>query len=212
MIAEILYPTLCYIFSSFPNGYFITKWATKKDIRKLGYQKLSGSNVIKNIGVLPGVFSGSIDILKGVLAVAGAQILGFSGELQAISGVLALCGQMWPVFLKFWGGRGGAVSIGAFLVFSPKILCIAIIIWLVCKILSKDKGAAIGMILFYILCAIFGSYWQIEGIVMFSIIALDLILIQRMLGKPGSLLKIRDRKIILWRLLLDRDTKRKLYV
>jgi len=209
MSEVILWLVFSYLFASIPQGYLIVRWWGKGDIRRIGREKLSASNIIENVGFLPGLLSGLIDAFKGAIAVFGAQCLGFSGEIQALSGLLAICGQMWPCFLRFWGGRGGATSVGALLVLSPKIVFFSGIIWILLKLISKDKGAAIGMMLFYLCSGGLGFYFKIKEVMIFSSLALVLILIQRLLGKPGSLRKIQDKKVILWRILLDRDTKEK---
>jgi len=207
MTKYLLWLTFSYLFASIPNGYLITKWVARKDIRKIGKEKLSGSNVIQNIGFLPGVISGVFDILKGILAVWGASRLGFPESVQVVAGVFALCGQMWPIFLKFWGGRGGSVCAGTILILSPKIFTISVVIWILSKIFSKEMGAAVGMTLFCVSTIILGFYFLARPVVMFALPAFVLILLQRLLGRPGSLAKIKDKKIILWRLTLDRDTK-----
>jgi len=196
-----------YLFGSIPNGYLITKLTSGKDIRKIGKKKLSSSNIMKNVGYLPGILSACIDILKGTIAVYCAQVLGFSAQIQATAAILALSGQMWPVFMKFWGGRGGATCIGAFLILSSKITLISLAVWVIFKLALKKIGAAIGMFVFLILAGILGAYYNQEGVILFSVIATILVLIQRVLGEPGSLGKIKDKKIILFRFFLDRDTK-----
>jgi len=203
---EVFWLLFSYLFASIPNGYLITKWMTGKDIRKIGAEKLSGSNIIQNVGVLPGLFSSLFDVLKGVVAVYGAQILGFSATFQALAGICALCGQMWPLFLNFWGGRGGSVLIGSLLILSWQTLFISGALWILFKIISRDKGAPLGMLLFLILATIMGFYFEEESVYLFSIPALFLVLLQRVLGKPGSLFEIKDKKIILYRFFLDRDT------
>jgi acyl-phosphate glycerol 3-phosphate acyltransferase len=203
---EFIWLLFSYLFASIPNGFLITKWVSKKDIRKIGAEKLSGSNIMQNIGFLPGLLSGLFDAFKGVLAVRGAQIIGLSMIFQALSGIFALCGQMWPIFFNFWGGRGGSVLIGTLLILSPKTLFISAALWILCKIISWDKGAPIGMFLFLILAIILGFYFKIKSVYIFSSLALLLVLLQRVLGKPGSLWKIKDKKIFLYRFFLDRDT------
>ena len=214
MIYEILFLIFFYLFASLPNAYLISKWIVKEDIRKIGREKLSASNVIQNIGFLPGILSGVCDVFKGVACVGLAYIFGFSSFFQILSGVIALCGQMWPIFMKFWGGRGGSVVLGVLLFLSVKngrveIFLIPLIIWITLIFASKEYGSPIGMIIFLILSMIFGFYFNIEEIYLFSIIAAILIFIQRILGKPGSLKNIKDKKVILWRIFFDRDTLKK---
>jgi len=207
IIYNFLWPIFCYLFSSIPQGYLIVKKFTGKDIRQIGREKLSGSNIIQNVGFLPGIISGLLDVLKGTIAVYGAIKLNLSAEFIAISGILALCGQMWPIFMKFWGGRGGSVCIGSLVVLSPEILLISIIPWILLRILWKKYGSSIGMILLIIISTILGYSYGLEPVFWFSFLAFFLVHLQRILGKPGSWFKMKDKKIILWRFLLDRDTK-----
>jgi glycerol-3-phosphate acyltransferase PlsY len=209
IMLEYLWLLFSYLFASIPNGYLITKWVSGKDIREIDKQKLSGSNIIQNIGILPGALSGGFDLLKGIIAVFGAQMLGLTVIFQVLAGVFALCGQMWPIFFHFWGGRGGSVCIGALLILSFKIAGIGILIWIASKLISKKYGASLGMIFFLFISAILGWRYEMDGVLIFSLVALILVLVQRVLGRPGSLKKIQDKKIILWRLLLDRDSKEK---
>ena len=201
-----------YLFASIPNGYLIVKWLSGKDIRKIGKKKLSGSNIIQNVGFLPGLLSAVIDASKGFIAVYFAHSFGFSPKIQALSVAFAICGQMWPIFLKFWGGRGGAVTIGALLAFSSFsnffIFLIPLSFWIFCKIISKEKGAAIGMMLYYVFAGIMGVFFEKEAVMFFSLFAFLLILIQRVLGEPKSFKKIKNNKeIIIRRIFLDRDTE-----
>jgi len=210
MMNIILWFLFSYLLGSIPNGYLVTKWFSGKDIRKIGREKISGSNIIHNIGKLPGILSGGFDIFKGVIAVCGAYFLGLTPFYQALAGILVVCGQMWPIFLKFWGGRGGATSIGAMLGLNPLIGLFSLLIWIITKLISKEMGASIGMALFYIISGGAGIYKGLPEVYIFSFITLALVLLQRLLGKPGSLFKIKDKKIIFWRLLLDRDTKERM--
>lgn len=211
MLLAILWLLFSYLFASIPNGYLVVKWFTGQDIRKIGRKKISGSNVMHNIGIAPGLLSGGFDILKGLIAVSGAYYLGLSPLFQAISGILAVCGQMWPIFLKFWGGRGGATSIGAMLGLNPFIALPTILFWISLKFISKEMGAPIGMMLFYIICGGVGTYLGHKEVYIFSFVTLFLIFLQRILGEPGSFSKIKNnKKIILYRLFLDRDTKERM--
>lgn len=209
-MSELLWLFFSYLFSSFPNGYLIPKWFAGVDIRKIDKEKLSGSNIFQNVGIVPGLLSSLLDIFKGVVAVFGAQYFGFSMTIQALAGICALCGQMWPIFMKFWGGRGGSIVLGSLLVLSWQIVIIGVIFAILCKIISREKGTPIAMLIFIILAAILGVWWvKLESVYLFSTTALVLVLIQRLLGKPGTLKKVKDKKVFLYRFFLDRDTRKK---
>lgn len=214
MFQELFWLIFSYLIGSFPNGYLIPKLLKGIDIRKVGKEKLSSSNIIHQVGILPGVFSFLIDMTKGTIAVYFAQLFHFSFVFVALSGIVALTGQMWPIFLKFWGGRGGATSFGVLLIIAPKMIGIVILILLISKLISKDKGGPIGMSLCYILAIILGFFptllnleiIEAKIVIIFAIFSFILVHLQRLLGKPGSLRNIKDKKIIIYRLFLDRDS------
>lgn len=120
----------------------------------MGWKKTSGSNVFKNVGKKQGVLTGLFDVAKGYLVVFLAQKLGFSLEIQVFSGLAAIVGHNWSIFLKFSGGRGIGTFGGVVLAFSPQILGIIIIPFL---IISLIWNAAIGtlFILFLIIFLFF---------------------------------------------------------
>lgn len=210
MIKIFLWFIFSYIFGSIPAGYILVKIIAKKDIRNIGRKKVSASNIIHNIGWAPGIFAGAFDIFKGVFAVGGAWYLGFSPVIQALAGVFAVCGQMWPLFLKFWGGRGGGTSIGAICTLNFGIGIFLVGFWLLCKLISKEYGSSIGMMLAYVLGAGIGFYLKYSEVYTFCLLCLPVMLLQRLLGEPGSITKIKNKKTIIWRLLLDRDTKERM--
>jgi glycerol-3-phosphate acyltransferase PlsY len=73
---------------------------------------MGAMNVFYQIGFVPGLIVLAADIAKGAAAVALARYLGTPEWLQLLAGLAALMGHIFPVFLKFHGGRGGATCIG----------------------------------------------------------------------------------------------------
>lgn len=82
------------------------------DLRREGSRKLGGSNLMKTVGLWQGIAGGVIDGLKGLAAVQLARALGLPIEVQLACGIAALCGQMWPLFHRFDGGRANATGWG----------------------------------------------------------------------------------------------------
>jgi len=197
---------LSYLFGSIPFGYLITTFSTGKNILEIGWRKTSGSNVFKNIGKLAGVLTGLLDVLKGYLAVFGAQRLGFSPGMQVFSGLAAVIGHNWSIFIKFAGGRGIGTMIGAFLALSPKILGLALIPFLFLAIIWNSS---IGTLLFFpsaIFISIFPSSFSDCGVAgIFSFFVLIPVLIKR-LSPVREIFPIKEKKILIRnRLLFDND-------
>ena len=118
---ELLWIFISYLLGSIPFGFIIAR-VSGKNVLEIGWRKTSGSNVFKNVGKWQGVLTGILDILKGYLAVRGAQYFGFPTQIQIFSGVAAVVGHNWSLFIKFSGGRGIGTFVGGFLALAPKIL------------------------------------------------------------------------------------------
>lgn len=89
------------------------------DLRSAGSRKLGGSNLVKTVGLGPGLVGGILDAAKGFAAVLLAQSAGLSLETQLACGVAAILGQIWPVFHRFDGGRANATGWGFALAADP---------------------------------------------------------------------------------------------
>lgn len=89
------------------------------DLMTVGSRKLGGSNLVKSVGVLPGVAGGLLDAVKGFAAVLVARALGFGLETQLACGLAANVGQLWPIFHRFDGGRANATGWGFALAADP---------------------------------------------------------------------------------------------
>jgi len=100
------------------------------DLHRVGTRNLGGANLVRQVGVVPGVTGGLLDALKPPLAVLAAQLLGAARDVQLICGLLAIVGQQWPIWHRFDGGRGNApaiaflmaISLPAAIVVSPAAL------------------------------------------------------------------------------------------
>lgn len=127
-----------YIIGSIPTGSIAARVLKGIDIRQAGSGNVGATNVFRTVGKLPGLIVLIIDILKGVLAVtfiAGFFYKSFAmsldyGIYRALLGFVVICGHIWPVFLRFRGGKGVATTIGVISIIAPAVLLPSFIIWL----------------------------------------------------------------------------------
>lgn len=125
-----------YLPGSIPFGLLIGKWAGLGDIRKQGSGNIGATNMLRIGGKKLATITLLADILKGALPVAIMQtIWGF--EMALITAFATVIGHMFPIWLKFKGGKGVATSIGAFIGLSSALGFIVIICWLLTAKLSK---------------------------------------------------------------------------
>jgi len=115
-----------YLLGSIPFGYLLVRIFTGEDVRASGSGNIGATNVSRKSPAL-GVATLLLDAAKGLAAVLVARML-FSGPHQHLimtaAAYFAVLGHLFPVWLKFHGGKGVATSLGAFVLLTPKsILC-----------------------------------------------------------------------------------------
>jgi len=111
---------LGYLLGSIPSAYIATRLVTGRDIRQLGGGNVGGLNTAREVGFLPGLLVGIVDLGKGSVAVAIAHwLLDLSLVPVLLTGLAAVVGHNWMVWLKFSGGKGMGAAVGALLVVMP---------------------------------------------------------------------------------------------
>jgi glycerol-3-phosphate acyltransferase PlsY len=115
---HLLAVLVTYVLSSLSYPWLVAR-LYGVDLRTTGSRKLGGSNLVKTVGVLPGIAGGLLDAAKGFAAVLVARALGLPLEVQLACGLAANVGQMWPLFHRFDGGRANATGWGFALAADP---------------------------------------------------------------------------------------------
>ncbi len=124
---------LGYLMGSIPVGVIIGKLVHGIDIRDYGSGKMGGANVIRTLGMKMGILVIALDVTKAAVAVilariiVGEQVIFISNFVlhwqiaQVATALAVMIGHIWPVFLKFRGGRGVAPLFGTLLAMSPVV-------------------------------------------------------------------------------------------
>lgn len=111
---------LCsYCIGSIPTGLLLAKAFGGVDIRTQGSGNIGATNVYRTLGRKVGLLTLVGDCLKGLLPVLAAKALQLPGEWIALIGIAAFLGHIFPVFLRFKGGKGVATALGVFLATAP---------------------------------------------------------------------------------------------
>ncbi len=109
-----------YIIGSFPSGYVVGWIFASTDIRKIGSQQIGAANVTRQLGILPGLLSLSLDLLKGLVPMTITHyVLHQPMWVTAICGVAAVFGHDFSIFLSFRGGEGLATSMAVVFFLAP---------------------------------------------------------------------------------------------
>ncbi len=128
---SLLIILVAYLIGSIPNGVIIAKIFCKIDPTMYGSGNIGATNVYRTAGKIPGIITLILDILKGFLPVYFAKKWGLDFQIVLFTGLAAFLGHLFPVFLKFKGGKGVATAIGIFLVLTPIAVLIAAIIFFI---------------------------------------------------------------------------------
>jgi acyl phosphate:glycerol-3-phosphate acyltransferase len=121
---------LGYLAGSVPFAYLLARRAGI-DVRVAGSGNVGAANVLRTTGVGRAVLVMALDVAKGVLAVAIAHLSSGGAGVVALSGTAAVVGHIYPVWLRFHGGKGVAVAAGVFGMLSPIATGVATALFLV---------------------------------------------------------------------------------
>jgi glycerol-3-phosphate acyltransferase PlsY len=114
-----MWPVLLgYLAGSVPFAFLLARGAGI-DVRVAGSGNVGAANVLRTTGTWRGVCVMLLDVAKGVAAVGVAQWTSSGPALPAVSGAAAVVGHIYPIWLRFHGGKGVAVAAGVFGVLTP---------------------------------------------------------------------------------------------
>lgn len=143
----ILSIVLAYILGSVPSGFIIGA-LSGVDVRNTGSGNIGATNVARALGKGLGLLTLLADMAKGYVPIFIAQRLGMSDIAIASVAIAAFLGHLYPVFLRFHGGKGVATAFGALLAIAPAAPAVLAILFaavvLVSRIVSLGSiGAAV---------------------------------------------------------------------
>ena len=148
-----------YLIGSIPFSFLVVKLKSGADIRTVGSRNVGATNVARSFGKLPGILALLLDMAKGYAAVAFAKWLTASpfwplpvgvdaSPLHsrtfwiALAGLVAILGHIFPVWLRFHGGKGVATAAGVFLALDPLAVLAAMIVFAIVVIASRFVSLA----------------------------------------------------------------------
>ena len=147
----ILVISISYFMGSIPFGLILTKAFLKKDIREIGSGNIGATNVLRTGNKLIGYLTLILDVLKAVIPVIYIKF-NFP-ELVYISSLSVFIGHVFPIWLKFKGGKGVATYVGILFSINYFLGIIFVVSWLI--IFFTSKYSSLGSILSALLIPIF---------------------------------------------------------
>ena len=138
---------IAYILGSIPFGYLLTKYGLKIDIRNIGSGNIGATNVLRTGNKLLALHVLLLDFLKGFLFLYIIK-QGFDISQQSLIALAAVCGHIFPIWLRFKGGKGVATALGVYLAALPYYALTLACIWLL--MLSWKKISGLSAIIMFI--------------------------------------------------------------
>ena len=126
---------ISYLMGSIPFGFLLTKFFLKKDIRKIGSGNIGATNVLRTGNKIIGYSTLILDILKGVIPIIIIKLI--FPEYLYLSSLSVFLGHVFPVWLKFKGGKGVATYVGILFCINYILGITFIIIWFLVFLISK---------------------------------------------------------------------------
>jgi acyl phosphate:glycerol-3-phosphate acyltransferase len=124
-MTDLLAVLAAYLMGSIPFAQLLSK-RRGIDLRRVGSGNVGASNVLRTLGVRPAVLAMMLDAVKGTVAVLIAQRLTNGVAAPVAAGLASMIGHVYPVWLRFRGGKGVATAAGAFAVLTPVAAVVAV--------------------------------------------------------------------------------------
>lgn len=133
---------LGYLLGSIPFGLVLTRLAGYGDIRAIGSGNIGATNVLRTGNKPLALITLICDSLKGAAAVLLAGLLSTNPLIIMLAGLAAVLGHMFPIWLKFKGGKGVATTLGTMIALMPLLGLIMCLIWLAMALIFRISSLA----------------------------------------------------------------------
>jgi glycerol-3-phosphate acyltransferase PlsY len=147
---------LGYMLGSIPFGYLLVRARSGGDVRAMGSGNIGATNVARTAGMSIGVATLLLDAGKGYFAVwLAGHFSGGNIRIMMYAGLAAIVGHVFPVWLKFSGGKGVATALGVFLMISwaavaaaVAFFVIVVLFWRYVSLASVSAAAALPLLVY----------------------------------------------------------------
>ena len=202
---------ISYLFGSIPFGYILVRAFTGSDVRDQGSGNIGATNVARTGRKGLAITTLLLDALKGFIPVyliheAAKSIFSHgpsgylltSGDVRLLGALAALCaisGHMYPVWLKFKGGKGVATGLGVFVALAPKAVLVVLAVFVLIVAITRyvSLGSIIAAILFPV-SFFFLDRQQASPLVMTMISAVSLLIVWKHRQNIGRLVSGNENK------------------
>ncbi len=140
---------LAYLLGSIPFSFLVARRFGVADVRKVGSGNVGATNVMRSAGPAAGILALVLDVAKGAAAsLIAREVAPTNDVLPPVAAAAAVVGHMYPVWLRFRGGKGVATGAGAFLPIAAVATGVGMIVFVVAAAASRyaSLGSVLGAI------------------------------------------------------------------
>lgn len=147
MIYFLVAVVLAYLIGSINFAVIFSKLFIKKDVREFGSGNAGATNVLRTVGILPGILTFLFDAIKGFVAcfLGKTLVLSMGGFDDAsmgiycafVCGLACMLGHVFPIFFRFKGGKGVATAVGIFAVCCPIAIIIGLLVFIALAVITR---------------------------------------------------------------------------
>ncbi len=192
-------PLIAYLLGSIPFGYLIVKRTEGRDVRGAGSGNIGAANVTRVAGAAAGIATLLLDAAKGYFAVwIAGRWSGGNIRWMILAALLAVLGHLFPVWLKFQGGKGVATGVGVFLpicfqaVFTAAVVWIIVVVfWRYVSLGSIIAAAAMPMLLY----VLYAPGHAPPNIVSFGAVLISVLVILKHSANVGRLMDGTENRV-----------------
>ena len=182
-----------YLAGSIPFAVVVSRVMALPDPRTYGSRNIGATNVLRSGHRIAALLTLAGDAGKGWAAVLVARFLGASDELLAVVAISAFLGHVFPVWLRFRGGKGVATAAGVLIALDWRVGVAVIVAWLTMVVVSRYSSLAA------IVAALFApaAAWYILGAgpVLAAVVAMSVVLVARHRANIAKLLRGEESRI-----------------
>jgi acyl phosphate:glycerol-3-phosphate acyltransferase len=154
VITVVIAIVVGYLFGSFPSAYLAGRLRRGIDIRDVGSKNMGAMNVFYQVGPVDAALVTLADLGKGAAAIllirwlSGAQLItSFDLFRDGLAAVAAVMGHIFPVFLKFHGGKGAATAIGILMFLMPWAVPFLFVVFFVALLITRNATFSYSLLL-----------------------------------------------------------------
>ncbi len=185
---------LSYLLGSIPFAFLLTRLSTGLDVRYLGSGNIGAANAFRVTRLSLGLVVFVLDAMKGALAVTLSAEIDNHEATGALSAIFVVVGHLYPVWLKFHGGKGVSTAGGAFAVVSPTSTLVAFVCFIGTVVVTRfvSLGSMMATLVLALMLGINGESTD----VIIAGFAVSALIVFRHRENIGRLVSGKERRLI----------------